>query len=280
MSNLKRTEDYILSIIGEEEETANVDRKAIIESKYGADNPTPPQRSDIFLQTAALVGVDLAATLIDKARKKSSKERVNESQNTIVNDVEKSDKVNIGDVLPKNVVENLKSSVNEHGINALNRWSIEYGENKAIDEKDNDKKIIRDLMAIYTTEIGLPSNEISTKKNTLSFIDNEDVSDLKYGDLTVTIMLDRNMKIYNAIHNIIYKIRNPKTGRYGYKDDYKFEFINVFINNEVEETPLQYSYVDCVLKGISEMTLNYAQKEVKTITLTFSYDPTEKVTTN
>lgn len=258
MTRLQRNKQYISDLLG-------VDETGTVEA-----------RRDLLLQTAALVGVDIATGLISDALKKPTKQRIEENQNAVAAPIQKS----LGQaILVFNPIDELKNQVSKYGLNYLNRWSIDFGENKAIDEKEKDKKIIRELMSIYTTEVALPSQEITTSKNSLSFIANEDVSNVSHGDLTITIMLDRNLLLYDAIQNIIYKIRNPLTGRYGYKDDYKFDYIDIYINNEVNDTPLFFTYADCVLKGVSEVNLNYSPTEMKTISLTFSYAPREKLKT-
>ena len=275
MANLQRNKEYILSLIGEPEERVEVNRKAVIENEFGSDESgAAKSRGDIIAQTAAIIGVGAALSLLDSATQKTSKQRKNEIEDANTKALQSRDKNASVDISSRVTthVDEIKAKVDQYGLNYLNRWIVDYGDNLSLAEGKTEMDKLKELMSVYTIEMSLPTIEITTSKNSLSFISNEDVSDLNNGDISVTIMLDQNMKIYNAVHNIVDKIRNPLTGRYGYKDDYKFKYIDVYINDEVGNKPFYFRFTECVLKGISELTLTYGQSDIKSISLTFSYD--------
>ena len=81
-----------------------------------------------------------------------------------------------------------------------------------------------------------------------------------------------HMKIYKTLLNIINEMKDRLTGRMGYKDDYKWENISISINDNVGSTPLTLVFENCIIKSISDISLNQEKTDLRTISITLGYD--------
>jgi len=154
----------------------------------------------------------------------------------------------------------------QYGLNTGNRWQIWFGENKQVTDEE------RTLFSVYCQEVNLPGAEISTAENDLGFSRNEDISDLKYSDVTLTFALDDKIDIRRAITRILKKIKNPRTGRYGYKEDYQWDNILFLHEDSVGVVRWGFNIENVTLSGDSDFLAHRNESDMQSISLSFNYE--------
>lgn len=167
--------------------------------------------------------------------------------------------------------ENAMAGFNKFYFNFLNKWHISFGNNVVLNREKNTMDI-NTLLSLYASEVSLPSIDISTTSMNLDYTRNEDVSGVDYNEISVSFILDKNKLIHKSFLKIINEIKNFKTGRYGYRSDYQFETIEIAVFDNWNNSVDVYTMNNCVLKNISDLSLTDASAEMKTLTVTFSYD--------
>ena len=210
------------------------------------------------------IGAGVSA-LATKAR--TEEDRQKDAENISTNEIKKLKKNVSKQITSLNNIENTKTAIDQNYFNYLNNWEIRFGDNKVI----SDQSIVS-LLENYTIEVSLPTINITTSTNDLVYIKNEDVSDISYNDISITFWLDEDMKIYKTLLNIINEMKDRLTGRMGYKDDYKWENISISINDNVGSTPLTLVFENCIIKSISDISLNQEKTDLRTISITLGYD--------
>jgi len=106
----------------------------------------------------------------------------------------------------------------------------------------------------------------------LDYTRNEDVSNVEYNEISVSFILDKHNLIYKSFLKIVNEIKNFRTGRYGYRSDYQFDNIEIAVYDNWNNIVDVFRMYNCVLKNISDLSLTDASAEMKTLTVTFSYD--------
>jgi hypothetical protein len=163
-------------------------------------------------------------------------------------------------------IEFATQAINEYGFNFLNNWNITYGKNNSIADERN-----LELMSIYTSEISLP-NFVIEVSNIQTMHSNEDVNNVEAKQFSVTIWLDENLHIYHALLDVLNTMKNFKTARFGYRDNYKFDTISVEIWDKINNDVLIYTFNNCIIKGGTfDMLLNKDKSELKTISIVFGF---------
>lgn len=177
-------------------------------------------------------------------------------------------KANEGDIFYKGSYDEFRSFIKKYHVNFFNSWEVFYGNNKQI-----KNSFIYNLMSAYTRSITFPTIEISTEPSPLPYTKNEDIQHIDYGEVSFTILIDSDLLIWKNLMNIIQKIKNPKTGRYGYREDYRFDYIEVWIQKQNNANSFFYKFEDCIIKSISSLNLNNDRiGTLQEVTFTIIYD--------
>jgi len=227
--------------------------------------------STAFLkQVLALYGVGKAADLIDagleaagvNATKRQAGiellEKIHESHSKIRGEKQI--------VIPSNELNELALIFDTNGISLNNNFYVSFNGNSSISEE------AAYTMEAYCIEINHPGEEIGMNRLDLGFIRNEDISNIDYPAVSFTFMLDRYQEIYSSFKMILDKMRNRKTGRYGYRDDYSFENIEIFTVDQYNQVYTFTILLDCVISGIDGMNLSASNSGFQTIQMSVTFD--------
>jgi len=221
---------------------------------------------ELLGQVAALALTGAASESVGRTReaymRNNAQKNVDKQNyyNTIITDTQGEDRTIV------NYFYEATGILDENGINFGNNWYIDFGKNETLkDEQIN-------ILNAYTTEVSMPTVDIETNTNPLGFTKNEDISGINYGDFSVTFIIDKKNRTHSAIMNVISEMKNRKNGRYGYKSNYMFRYIDVTVNDSINNPVQLWSFENCIIKSISDLTLNYGESEMKTFSCTFGYD--------
>ena len=257
MTLLQRNLEYIKSIVGE------------------ADITYADKTGKLILQTLAIAGGGKLISATGKAITSLFKEE-NDSADFIVSNLNENEK-NSKKLKPKKVSKSthfndIKKNFDKYGFNFLNRWAIDFGTNTAISTSDWSESL--KMLKFLTNEVSLPSIEIETTNNPLFHSKNPDISNVIPGDFTISVWIDSDMIVYNGILSVINEMKDFDTGRYGYRKNYEFPKIRVFIANSLNDDDFGkiITFENCIISSVSDITVGNIASSVKNITLTFQYD--------
>ena len=153
-----------------------------------------------------------------------------------------------------------------NGLNSLNRWNVRFLGNETIDIGE------RIFLSKSCKEVSVEAYTLQNKKIDIVTEKNEDIADVQIPQsATFTFLVDRDLNVKRIIEKLIAKIRNPYTGRYGYKDDYKFEEIRINIFDSMNRAVRIYTLYDAVVSGQSELSLAYGASEFQTTQMSFVF---------
>lgn len=169
-------------------------------------------------------------------------------------------------VIPERLIEDAVLDYDINGINLNNKFWVDFLGNPSI------SLVQQDVMAIYCSEVTQSPEEISMDRLDLGFIQNEDVSDITHGKASFTFIVDKNLIVYNALKNITNRMRNRKTGRYGYRDDYSFEEISIITLDGYNHVYNSTYLIDCVVTGIDGLNRSKSNSDFQTIQMSVSFD--------
>jgi len=90
------------------------------------------------------------------------------------------------------------------------------------------------------------------------------------GTIDLTILADKTNSIRNVFEDIIALIQNPRTGHWGFREDYVFD---LRINHlpRTDKAVASYFIRECYPKTISSTELNYAQNDLVSFRVALSY---------
>lgn len=166
---------------------------------------------------------------------------------------------------------NAVSVYEEFGINSMNRWIVMFGENKMLSDEN------RLLLSQYIEEVNFPAVDISVKDNDLGFGKNSDVEAVVFSEISLTARLDDNMTIQKILSAIAFKERNHRTGRFGYKDDYKFDSLDFMIYNSLNQFVYGVHLVNVILSQTGDLTGTYGESESAKVSFSMDFDEIEYV---
>lgn len=155
---------------------------------------------------------------------------------------------------------------NGRGINSMNRWRVDFLDNNTLSSFQNS------FLSESCTEFSMEGMQITTAKQDLVFEKHEDVSDIQLPTNCVfTFMIDRRLLVKRIIEKVVNQMRSFRTGRYGYKDDYKWKRIRVTIYDTMNNEVRRYYLHDCIISGVSELTMNLNASEFQSCQMTVSF---------
>lgn len=277
--------------------------------KFHGYIPNKPQildRLELYLQTLALFGVGAVVDLIGTVATESGaiSQKIKYDYNTIENTT-KGDRLQRGQIRPtltdsaiESKIENdrytiqskhtasvensvdigsglpvafdaheqILSFLSSNGLNYLNKWYISFGNNKQLSASEIA------FLNSSVCEVEITGLDLSIGQLPLGFSFNRDVNDVTPSDISITFYQDEKMKIQNILKKILYKIYNNITGRYGYKNDYKFEDIKIIIDSSKNVAIRSYTFGDCVISSDDSLSLSYNDSELKLVKQNFVYD--------
>lgn len=275
MANLQRQiSDYILDLLQAEKiadkplDESYYDQLAQQLKKRFLEAEVSGSLIQLTIQTLATYGIAKGLEII-RSVDFNTQDALNDVWNkTFVKDISVRNKMQY----PKVSYEEFVSAFNTFYFNFLNKWHVSFSENKAIKKLSNYESIYQ-LLSLYSTEVTLPKISIETTPLTLDYTKNEDVSNIDYGEISVSFHIDKDMLLYKGIMSILNEMKNFKTGRYGYKENYKFDNIEVMIYNGWNEGIANFVFYNCVLKSVTDLKLNDESKSnIDIITCVFIYD--------
>lgn len=173
---------------------------------------------------------------------------------------------NRGGVNKNNYIEQRLKNFHEKGINPMNRWRVDFFDNKTLYSFQNS------FLSESCTEFSMEGMQITTAKQDLVFEKHEDVSDIQLPtNCEFTFMIDRRLLVKRIIEKVVNQMRSFRTGRYGYKDDYKWKRIRVTIFDTMNNEVRRYYLHDCIISGVSELTMNLNASEFQSCQMTVSF---------
>jgi len=228
---------------------------------------------DILKQMAVLYGLGSVAEITSRSLDYAGVyEKRREAGRKIVEAIQTSNALAQGDLevpYPRDHVEDFATWYNWYGLNFSNKFDVYFRGNSAITEEQIS------LLGYYCIEIQQPGEEIQTERLDLGFSQNIDASEINYPAFSFTFLLDRRMIVHNAIRQILSKMKNKKTGRYGYKQDYMFEEITIFSMDGLNTTHNLTKLKNCVISGAGELGRAKSNTDFQTIQLSIEYDNIE-----
>ena len=154
----------------------------------------------------------------------------------------------------------------QHGMNTMNRWAVAFGKNKTLSQGDNI------LLSTLTKTCELDAHNISTEKMDIISTEGEDISDIKIPtSVSVSFLVDREMNIRKAFDKVMNAQRNRRTGRYGYKDNYKWEQLVLYIYDGSNRTQRVYVMKDLIMTNLGGISLTYEPSALQVMPVTFSF---------
>ncbi len=172
--------------------------------------------------------------------------------------------------ISQNWQELKQNQIDSFGLNFLNKFALMFEGNNSLTDADTV------LLHQLTQEVSSEAIAITTAKNDISFNVNEDVSDVAhYPSVTVSFIVDRNLRIYKIIRKIINKMKNYKTGRYGYKDDYMFKNMTLLVFDNYNNVTECHVFKEVVISGVGELGVTSGSSELKTTQVVFKYSDYE-----
>jgi len=169
------------------------------------------------------------------------------------------------DVKKVDWVEKRATAFNKFGLNFLNRWAVNFQGNKQLD--DFDQLLLHQLCV----EMNVEGMEIAVDTNDIGYSREVDVSDMKFQNFTCNFIVDRDLKVKKIFERVLNKIRNFRTGRYGYRDDHKWKNVELMILNNYNMVSRTYNFKDVVISGIDALAVTTGGSETQTFQVSFEY---------
>jgi hypothetical protein len=230
-----------------------------IKATASGNNNQTSNLAKLALQTIAQFGIKSLLQAVFNENK-TTDQRINEIESVVV-------KAGEGNIKSSSGFDVFQSYVKKYFLNFMNNWIVSFGNNKQIQDP-----FIYDLMSVYTRSVTFPTIDINTESQPLQYTKNEDIEMIDYGEVSFTIMLDRDMVLYKNLLKVIKKMRNPKTGRYGYREDYRFDFIEIGVFDSGNFNIMSIKLEDAIIKAISAPNLTQEQATLQEVTFTVIYD--------
>jgi len=256
--NLKRNIDYI---------------KGRVKPKHGKDINI--QRGILAAELAAKIGIGQLTKIVTYSSEALQKQKIKISPDQNIAKLSGYSNAKNKIVVAKRI-DNFDDGATiaaSYGYQHLNNWILTMGKNNVIDQLAVELGVDLDMLfEIYANEVSLPTIDIATSNFDLGFTKNPDVSSIDYNSFSISFWLDEDMKMYKSILGVLDNMRSVTTGRYGYKSNYKWGDIGVTMLNGINNDIATVKMKNCIISGISDLTLSKESSDLKTITLNFEYD--------
>lgn len=223
-------------------------------------------RTLILTQILSLYGIAKISELIDANSNKFSEEFKLGINRIYLNHQANEIKENRVTPIQINKREDALSKFDSSGLNSLNRWRVDFIDNKTL------SPYLNTFLSDSCKEVNLESFGFTMSKLDLVFSNNDDVSDIQVPtSCQFTFMHDRELMTKKIIEKVVNKMKNFRTGRYGYKEDYRWSKIKISIFDTMNVAQKIYFLHDCTISGLSELALSYNASEFQTFQVTFSF---------
>lgn len=162
-------------------------------------------------------------------------------------------------------IEDYTGKVSEFGLNFYNNWSVLFNNNLLLPQE-------LDLLQSYVCEFSDAGYEFVETDLNLGFRKQKDIQNIDYKEFTLSFYVDRDMNVHKIFNRIIKSIKNYRSGKLGYKNNYEFKNILIRINDGQGHQKMKIAFYNCVSKTKGDLSLVMSSAEVQKYTVAFEYD--------
>lgn len=166
----------------------------------------------------------------------------------------------------KRTINHFLWKANKYGFNFHNRWKVEFENNVAL----NDNEL--DLLESYVSEFSEPTHDFTETNLHLGFRKHKDIQNIEHKEFSLSFFVDNKLIIKSIFSKILNKMKNLKTGKLGYRVDYKFDIITIKLFDNFGIEVFRYEFYNAIVKGLSDATFNHESASLQNKSITFEYD--------